>query len=234
MKITITFPDGSKNAFDSGITPQAIARTISQRLAKEALAALVDGTPADLAAPLTKDCALQLLTFEDAEGKEVFWHSAEHITTAALKRLYPEIRLAMGPPIENGFYADFDSSQTFSEKDFEKTEQEIQNIIKEDLPFTRKELTIQEARSLFRDNPYKQEWLDEIEKEQGSQVRVTAYTTGDGFVDLCIGPHVPSTGMVKNIKLTRVAGAYWRGDAKNKMLQRIYGIAFPKKSELEL
>ncbi|MFH1566208.1 MAG: threonine--tRNA ligase [bacterium] len=157
-------------------------------------------------------------------------HSTEHILMQAMENLYPNILKAMGPAIENGFYFDFELAEKISEKDFPKIEKEMQKIIKEDLPITHKEIKIEEARKLFKNNPYKNEWLDEIESKKETP---TMYLTGDKFIDLCKGPHLKSTGQVKAFKLLSVAGAYWHGDEKNKMLTRIYGTAFPTQKELD-
>lgn len=166
----------------------------------------------------------------DKKDLEKMRHSCEHILQQAMMRLYPNLKMAMGPAIEDGFYFDFELEKRISEKDFPKIEAEMRKIVKRDLPFIRKEISIKEARKLFKDNPYKQEWLDEIEK-RGE--KVTVYWTGDQFVDLCSGPHVESTGKIGPFKLLSIAGAYWRGDAKNKMLTRIYGTCFPTQKELE-
>lgn len=166
----------------------------------------------------------------DKQNLEKMRHSCEHILQQAMLKLYPELKMAMGPPIEDGFYFDFELGRRISEADFPKIEEEMKKIIKEDLPFIRKEISIKEARKLFKDNPYKQEWLDEIEK-RGE--KVTVYWTGNQFVDLCSGPHVESTGKIGPFKLLSIAGAYWRGDIKNKMLTRIYGTCFPSEKELD-
>ncbi|XOB42473.1 MAG: threonine--tRNA ligase [Candidatus Nealsonbacteria bacterium] len=160
---------------------------------------------------------------------EAIRHSAEHVLTQAMIKLYPGLKMAMGPAIESGFYFDFDYDKQINEKDFPKIEKEMQKIIKKDLPFKKEVLTVKEARKLFKGNPYKQEWLDEIEKKKEKAV---IYRTGDEFVDLCSGPHVKSTGKIGAFKLLSVAGAYWRGDEKNKMLTRIYGTAFKTKNDL--
>ncbi|XOB40992.1 MAG: threonine--tRNA ligase [Candidatus Nealsonbacteria bacterium] len=160
---------------------------------------------------------------------EAIRHSAEHVLTQAMIKLYPGLKMAMGPAIESGFYFDFDYDKQINEKDFPKIEKEMQKIIKKDLPFKKEVLTVKEARKLFRGNPYKQEWLDEIEKKKEKAV---IYRTGDEFVDLCSGPHVKSTGKIGTLKLLSIAGAYWRGDEKNKMLTRIYGTAFKTKKGL--
>ncbi|MEW6574085.1 MAG: threonine--tRNA ligase, partial [Bacillota bacterium] len=205
-------------------------KELGQRLQKEALVARVDGRVVDLATPLPQEAKIEFLTFADDDGRVVYRHSSAHILAQAVKRLYPGARLAIGPAISDGFYYDFDVPEPFTPEDLERIGAEIERIIREDLPITRFELSRDEARALFdaAGESYKVEIIDELPPE----AVISCYRQGE-FVDLCAGPHVPSTGYVKAIKLLSVAGAYWRGDERNKMLQRIYGTSFPKKSLLE-
>ncbi len=227
--ISITFPDGSQKQYPKGVTPEQIAKEISPALHKKAVAAKLDGKLVDLNRPIESDARLEILTYEDPEGMQVFWHSTSHIMAHAIKNLFPEAQFGVGPPIENGFYYDIDINTQLSVEDLPKIEAEMQRIIEEGQAFQREELSKEEALRLFkerRDN-YKIELLQDMKDDCPS-----IYREGD-FVDLCRGPHIPRTSMVKAFKLLSVAGAYWRGDEKNKMLQRIYGISFPKKSQLE-
>jgi len=226
--IEVTLKDGSKKSYESGTTVYDIAKDISQGLARVALAAEVNGKVRDLNTPLYGDCTLNLLTFDDPEGKATYWHTASHIMAQAVKRLYPNVKLAIGPAIENGFYYDFDSEKTFTPDDLNRIEEEMQKIIKEDLPIERFVLSREEALKLMENEPYKIELINELPPD----AEISFYRQGE-FTDLCAGPHLPSTGKVKAFKLLQQAGAYWKGDEKNKMLQRIYGIAFPKASQLE-
>ncbi|HEQ98683.1 MAG TPA: threonine--tRNA ligase [candidate division Zixibacteria bacterium] len=227
--VKITFPDGSVSEYKAGITPMEIAENISKGLAKKVLAARVNGSIINLNDPIKEDTELKLLTFEDREGREVFWHSSSHIMAQAVTDLFPNAKLAIGPPIDEGWYYDFDVEKPFSDQDIEKIEQRMAEIIKEDHPFKRVELPLEEARKYYeeRDAIYKEEILDEIEDDT-----VTLYQQ-DSFTDLCRGPHLPSTGKVKAFKLLSSSGAYWRGDERNKMLQRIYGVSYPSKKQLD-
>ncbi len=227
--ISITFPDGSQKKYPKGVTPEQIAKEISPALYKKAVAAKVDGKLVDMNRPLLADARLQILTYEEPEGMQVFWHSTSHIMAHAVKNLFPEAQFGVGPAIENGFYYDIDIDRQLSIEDLPKIEAEMQKIIREGQTFKREELSKEEALRLFKErhDRYKIELLQDMEDN-----RPSIYWEGD-FVDLCRGPHIPSTSMVKAFKLLSVAGAYWRGDEKNKMLQRIYGISFPKKSQLE-
>ncbi|MBT3463686.1 threonine--tRNA ligase [archaeon] len=228
--IKIELPDGSIKEHKKGITGLEIAQSIGERLAMAALAVEIDGEVKDTSFKIEKDVKFSILTFKDLKGQMAAWHSAEHVLTQAMIRLWPKkVEMAMGPAIKEGFYFDFDSDRQFTPEDFEKIEEEMKKIIKEDLSITKEEISVEEARKLFEGNKYKLEWLDEIEGRDNS---VTIYKTGDEFADLCKGPHVSSTGKIGVPKLLKLAGAYWRGDSKNKMLQRIYGITFPKQKEL--
>lgn len=226
--VQITLKDGSRMQVESGTTIMDIARRISEGLARVALAAEVNGKVKDLMAPITEDCTLNILTFDSEGGKHTYWHTASHIMAQAVKRLYPNVKLAIGPAIDNGFYYDFDSEKTFTPEDMKAIEEEMARIIKEDYSVERFTLPRDKALELMKDEPYKVELINDL--PEGAEI--SFYKQGE-FVDLCAGPHLPSTGKVKAVKLMQLAGAYWRGSEKNKMLQRIYGTAYPKKSELD-
>lgn len=228
--ITVTLKDGSVKEYNEGISIREVAEGISQGLAKAALAGEVDGIVKDLSTKLENDCRLNLLTFEDEGGKLAFRHTTSHILAQAVKRLYPAIKLAIGPATENGFYYDFDNEKGFSAEDLQSIEKEMEKIVKEDLPLERYTLPREEAIKFMEDGnePYKVELIRDLPED----AVISFYKQGD-FVDLCAGPHIPSTGKVKAFKLTQATGAYWRGSEKNKMLQRIYGTSFPKKNELD-
>ncbi len=217
--------------FENGTTPEDIAKQISMGLYKNLCACLIDGESADIRTPLEKDCSLELLNFESAEGKHAFWHTSSHILAQAVKRLYPDAKLAIGPAIENGFYYDFDCDTPFTPEVLEKIEAEMKKVVKEDLYLERFELEPAKAIEFMQEKgePYK---VELIEEHAGKNEPISFYKQGE-YVDVCAGPHIPSTGRIKAFKLTACTGAYWRADQKNKMLQRIYGIAFPKKEELD-
>ncbi len=227
--ISITLPDSSIKQAEAGITLYDFAGAISKGLQKNALAALVDGMPADLSAKLDSDASVTLITFQSPEGREVFWHSASHVMAQAVKRLFPKAKYSIGPAIESGFYYDFDLVTPFTPEEIEKIEAEMKKIVEEDLPVTREEMPREKAIELFTSmgESYKGELLRELDAPT-----VSLYRQGD-FVDLCRGPHVPRTSYIRAFKLLSVAGAYWRGNEKNRMLQRIYGIAFPDAKELK-
>ncbi|MDD4237876.1 MAG: threonine--tRNA ligase [Desulfotomaculaceae bacterium] len=228
--IKITLPDGAVREYQVGTTLLDIARSISQRLGKEALVAKVDGRLADLTTPLNNDVQVAFLTFEDDEGKHVFRHSTAHVMAEAVQKLFPGAKFAIGPAIDDGFYYDFDTKEPFSTEDLAKIEKEMEAIVKADLPFKRSELERADALAMFGESGqnYKVELIEDLPQD----VSLSCYRQG-GFTDLCLGPHVPSTGRLKSFKLMSVAGAYWRGSEKNKMLQRIYGTSYPKKAMLE-
>nr|PZN11583.1 MAG: threonine--tRNA ligase [Caldicoprobacter oshimai] len=228
--MNVVLKDGSVRQYPEGTAIADIVNDISKKLAKSAVAAQVNGRTVDLSAKVYEDCNLNILTFDDDEGKKVFWHTSSHIMAQAVKRLFPDAKLAIGPAIDNGFYYDFDVERPFSPEDLQAIEEEMNRIVKEDLPLERFVLPREQAIEFVKERgePYKVELIGDI--PEGAEI--SFYKQGD-FVDLCTGPHLPSTGMVKAIKLLSVAGAYWRGDERNKMLQRIYGISFPKKSQLE-
>lgn len=230
MSLKITFPDGSVKNFDAPMSGYEIAKSISNKLAKRALAAKVNGNIVDLAQPLDGEVELQILTFDDEEGKHVFWHSSAHIMAQAIKRLYPDTQFGIGPAIKEGFYYDVDSSHVFVPEDMEAIQQEMLKIAAENLTFTREELPREQALELFKakGETYKQILINDLPED----AVISTYTQGD-FCDLCRGPHLPGTGLVKAAAILNFAGAYWRGDAKNKMLQRIYAITFPDKKELD-
>lgn len=228
--INITLKDGKVIEVEKGIKVSDIAMKISPALYKKAVGAKVNGETAELMTKINEDSKLEILTFEDEDGKKTVRHTASHILAQAVKRLYPEAKLAIGPAIDSGFYYDFDIDFTFTPEILEKIEKEMAKIVKENLEIERFELPREEAIKLCKDanESYKVELIEDLPEGEV----ISFYKQGD-FVDLCAGPHLPSTGKIKAIKLLSVAGAYWRGDEKNKMLQRIYGTAFLKKSELE-
>ena len=225
----ITLKDGSKREVQEGISVIDLAKEISEGLARVATAGRVDGKVVDLRYNLNKDCNVEILTFDDEDGKKAYWHTTSHIMAQAIKR-YKDVKLAIGPAIDGGFYYDFDTEYRFSEADFEKIEAEMKKIIKEDLPIERFELPRSEAIKLMKDagEDYKVELIEDLPEDEV----LSFYKQGE-FTDLCAGPHLMSTGKVKCAKLLSTSGAYWRGDEKNKMLQRIYAISFPKASMLE-
>ena len=226
----ITLKDGSKREVQEGISVIDLAKEISEGLARVATAGRVDGKVVDLRHNLNKDCNVEILTFDDEDGKKAYWHTTSHIMAQAIKRLYKDVKLAIGPAIDGGFYYDFDTEYRFSEADFEKIEAEMKKIIKEDLPIERFELQRSEAIKLMKDaeEDYKVELIEDLPEDEV----LSFYKQGE-FTDLCAGPHLMSTGKVKCVKILSTSGAYWRGDEKNKMLQRIYAISFPKASLLE-
>ena len=228
--INITLKDGSVREVAESTPLLKLAESISRGLAKSALAAKVDGKVTGLAQPLVEDARVEFLTFDDAEGRDALRHSASHIMAQAIKRLYGDAKLAIGPAIANGFYYDIDTTHTFTPEDLETIQAEIDKIVKEDLPIERMEISRDEAITLFCEQGeiYKEELIRDLPED----VVISLYKQGE-FTDLCAGPHVVSTGKVKAIRLQSLAGAYWRGDVKNKMLQRIYGTAFEKKADLE-
>ncbi len=227
--IKIKLKDNSEMEIEEGLSVLEVAKKISEGLARVATAAEIDGEVVDLRTNIEKDCSLNILTFDGSlDGKKAYWHTTSHIMAQAIKRLYPEIKLAIGPSIDNGFYYDFDTKDTFTPEMLEAIEKEMKKIIKEDLKVERFELPRKEALELMKDEPYKQELINDLPEDAA----ISFYKQGE-FTDLCAGPHLMSTGKVKAVKLLTSSGAYWRGDEKNKMLQRIYGISFPKSSELE-
>jgi threonyl-tRNA synthetase len=227
--IRIEFPDGSSKEYAAGVTPRDIAAEIGKSLLAKTLVARFEDKLVDLNRPLRQSGKLQLLSWDDPQGKEVYWHSTSHIMAHAVKALYPEAQFGVGPAIENGFYYDIDVDTKLTPEELVRIEEKMREVIKADQPFRREELTKPEALTLFekRQDRYKLELLRDLEDDHPS-----VYREGD-FVDLCRGPHLPSTGHVKYFKLLSIAGAYWRGNEKNKVLQRIYGISFPKQEMLQ-
>lgn len=226
----LTFPDGSTREFADGMSALEIAASISQRLAKSTLVCELDGKPFDAFLPIDGDHKIRFLSWQDDGGRLGYRHTASHVLAQAVKRLFPEAVLAIGPPIETGYYYDFDKPEPFSADDLKQIEDEMERIIKEDYPIERFELPREEAIAFMKDKnePYKVELIRDLPEDS----IISFYKQGE-FIDLCAGPHLPSTGKVRNTKLMSLAGAYWRGNEKNKMLQRIYGTAFEKKSDLE-
>jgi len=228
-QVQIKFPDGSVKPFNSGTTGAEIAASISPRLAKEAIAIKVDGVVRDLCYPVPHDAPIQVLTFDDPEGRQVFWHSSSHIMAQAVQELFPGVKLAIGPPIEEGWYYDFDVDHPFSPEDLERIEKRMAEIVAEDVPF----------RCDFKDR----RWAIEHYRQKGEVYKVellqdlpdgdVTFYYHSSFEDLCRGPHIPRTGVVKAFKLVASSGAYWRGDETKPMLQRIYGVAYPKKAMLD-
>ena len=227
--INITLPDGTVKQFKKGASSMDVALSISEGLARNVLAAKVNGEVIDANRPINENATIQLLTWNDKEGKSTVWHSSAHIMAEAIEFHFPGVKLAIGPPVTNGFYYDIDfMDQTITEKDLDKIEIKMKELAKAKNPFIRKQISKADAISYFteKNDPYKLELLENL--EDGN---ITFYTQGE-FTDLCRGPHMPDTGFIKAVKLTSIAGAYWRGDEKNKQLTRIYGITFPKASEL--
>ena len=227
--VNITLRGGVVKQFEAGTTVADIAKSLGAGLYKAACAAVIDGEVCDLRTPVECDCEVAILTFEDEEGKRAYWHSATHVMAQAVMRLYPEAKLATGPAIENGYFYDFDVATPFTPEDMEKIEAEMKKIIKEDLPIERFILPADEARALMADQPYKLELIDEHATLGDA---LSFYKQGE-FTDLCAGPHILSTGQLKAVKVTQCTGAYWRGDSENRMLSRLYGLAFPKAAELD-
>lgn len=220
---------GSEKEFESGVSVAEVAKSIGMGLYKSACAAKVNGEVCDLRTVLNEDCKVEILTFDDKEGKKAYWHTASHIMAQAVNRLYPGTKFAIGPAVDNGFYYDMELPQAITNDDLAKIEAEMKKIIKEDIEIERFELPVAEALELMKGQGYKEELIREHAAEGE---HISFYKQGD-FTDLCAGPHLMRTGNVKAVKLTSITGAYWRGDASNKMLQRLYGIAFPKQSLLE-
>ncbi len=229
-QVHISFPDGAVRSFPSGVTGMQIAESISAGLARAVLAVSVNDETWDLSRPITQDARVRLYKWEDDEGKRTYWHSSAHLMAEAIESVFPGTKFGIGPPIENGFYYDIDmGDHSLVAADLEKIEKKMQELSARDVPYRREVVDWADAVAYFKkkSDPYKLELLEGLKDEQ-----ITFYHQGD-FTDLCFGPHIPSTGKIKAIKLLSVAGAYWRGSEKNKMLQRIYGITFPAKKELD-
>ncbi|MFN8334654.1 MAG: threonine--tRNA ligase [Cyclobacteriaceae bacterium] len=230
MNVKITLPDGSVREYPKGVTGMQVAQSISEGLARVSLAIEVDGEIRDLARPIEKDSSVKILTWNDAGGKYSFWHSSAHLFAEALEELYPGTKFGIGPPIENGFYYDVDlGDRAFGEDDLAKVEARMKELAKKESRFERRDVSKADAIDYFtkKGDQYKLELINGLEDG-----KITFYQQGN-FVDLCRGPHLPHTGFIKAVKLLNVAGAYWRGDEKNKMLTRVYGITFPKQKELD-
>ncbi|MCQ2463897.1 MAG: threonine--tRNA ligase [Clostridia bacterium] len=229
--IKVTLKDGIVKEFEQGVTAGDVAKSLGAGLYKAACAAQINGAVADLRTPLNEDCELSVLTFDDENGQRAFNHTASHVLAQAVKRLYPDAKLAIGPAIDSGFYYDFDVPAPFTPEQLEEIEEEMKKIVKEALPLERYEMDAPDAVEFFKSKGeiYKAEL---VEEHASSGEKISFYRQGE-FEELCAGPHVPDTGRIKAFKLTSCTGAYWRGDEKNKMLQRIYGTAFPKASQLE-
>ena len=226
--LQITLKNGDVKEVAENTTIDAFCRELSMGLYRAACAARLDGHVVDLRTPLTHDSALEILTFDDLDGKKAYWHTTSHIMAQAMKRLYPAVKLTIGPSIDSGFYYDFDLEDSLTAEDLSKIEAEMKKIVKESLPIERFTLPRAEALELMKDEPYKVELIEDLPEGE----EISFYRQGD-FTDLCAGPHLPDTGRVKAVKLLSATGAYWRGDSKNKMLKRIYGISFPKAAMLE-
>ncbi|MDD4587602.1 MAG: threonine--tRNA ligase [Heliobacteriaceae bacterium] len=229
-KVTVTLKDGEVKEFPQGTTLAAVAGSFGRKFAQNVLAAKLDDRTVDLTIPLTTDATVELLTFEDPAGQQVYRHSTSHVLAQAVQKLFPGTKFGIGPAIQNGYYYDFDTEHTFSPEDLALIEKEMAVICQADLPFVRREVSREEALRLFADRgeKYKVELISDLPPD----AVISLYTQGD-FTDLCAGPHVPSTGYIKALKLMSLAGAYWRGNEKNKMLQRIYGTSFAKKAGLD-
>jgi len=226
--LNITLPGGVVRQVEEGTTLDALCRDISMGLYRNACCAYVNGKVADLRDALTADCEVSILTFDDPDGRKAYWHTVSHVMAQAVKRLYPEVKLAIGPSIDEGFYYDFDADFSITPEVLEQIEGEMKKIIKEGLPITRFTLPREEALVKMADEPYKVELINDLPADAS----ISFYTQGE-FTDLCAGPHLTDTGRLKAVKLLSATGAYWRGDSNRKMLTRIYGIAFPKASLLE-
>ena len=228
--IKVTLKDGSVKEFESGLSLLEIAKSLNQKLGKQALLAVVDGVNKDLSDKLDHDAAVEFVTPDTAEGLHAIRHTCAHIMAQAIQHLFPDVKFAIGPAIANGFYHDLDSEHVFTPEDLQAIEKEMAKIVKQNIPLVRAEIPRQEALDMFaaKDEKYKVELITDLPED----AVISTYTQGD-FTDLCAGPHCPSTGRVKAFKLQSIAGAYWRGNEKNKMLQRIYGTAFASKEELD-
>ncbi|MGE4347095.1 MAG: TGS domain-containing protein, partial [Flavobacteriaceae bacterium] len=227
--IKITLPDGSVKEFHSGATPMEVAKSISEGLARNVISASFNDTTIETETPLTTDGSLVLYTWNDKEGKKAFWHSTSHVLAQALQELYPGIKLTIGPAVENGFYYDVDfADNKISDSDFKKIEDRVLEISREKHDFKMRSASKAEALEFYKkeNNPYKIELIENL--EDGT----ITFCDHSSFTDLCRGGHIPNTGIIKAVKILSIAGAYWRGDEKNKQLTRVYGISFPKQKDL--
>ena len=225
-KINLVLPDGSSKSYDKNVTGLEVAKSIGPRLAQDALAIDVNGKLVDLSKKIDKDSKIKILTFKDKEGIGVFRHSTAHVLAQAVIDLFPKALPTIGPVVEEGFYYDFDIDHHFTPEDVSKIEKKMWEIVNKDYKFERKELSEKEAKKIFKNNKYKIELIEEFNEPS------SAYKQGN-FIDLCRGPHILSTRKIEAFKIIKIAGAYWKGDAKNKQLQRIYGISFPEKKQLK-
>ena len=227
--IEMILPDGSKRQLEKPMTVVEFAKTIGSSLGKATVGAIIDGTQVDPSYLIEKSGNIQLITATSEKGIKIIRHSAAHIMAQAVQRLFPNTKVTIGPVIENGFFYDFDPEKPFTEEDLVKIEDEMKKIVKENYPFERSEMSAEEAKKFFAEKgeTYKVEIIDDLGEDT-----VSIYKQGE-FVDLCRGTHIPSTGYLKAFKLMSTAGAYWRGNSDNKMLQRIYGVAFASKKELD-
>jgi len=228
--INITFPDGAVRQYEKGTTALDVAKSISEGLARKVLAANINGQVWDTTRPINEDASIKLLTWNDAEGKSTFWHSSAHLMAEAVESLFPGVKFWVGPPVENGFYYDMDlGDRKMTEEDLAKLEKKMNELAKQNSIYTRKEISKKDAVKYFSDkgDEYKLDLLQNLNDGE-----ITFYSQGN-FTDLCRGPHIPNTGFIKAIKLTNIAGAYWKGDEKNKMLTRVYGVSFPSQKELD-
>src|SRR5260221_10111181 len=228
--INITFPDGAVRQYENGTTALDIAKSISEGLARKIIAANVNGQVWDATRPIYNDASLKLLTWNDTDGKSTFWHSSAHLMAEAVESMFPGVKFWVGPPVENGFYYDMDlGDRKISDEDLLALEKKMSELARKNNSYIRKEIPKTEAVKYFTDkgDEYKLDLLQGLNDGE-----ITFYTQGN-FTDLCRGPHIPNTGFIKAIKLTSIAGAYWKGDEKNKMLTRVYGISFPSQKELD-
>ncbi|MCD4652062.1 MAG: threonine--tRNA ligase [Candidatus Cloacimonetes bacterium] len=229
-KIVIRFPDGAEKEFETGVSPLQIAEGINPQFAIRQLVAEVNGKLVDMNYHINQNSEIMFHSFNSEQGKEVYWHSSAHLMAQAVRQLFPEVKVTIGPSIENGFYYDFDREQSFTDEELLAIEERMHKLAKEKLPFLRQELSKKEAMAMFKkmNEPYKIELLEDIDDNEV----ISIYTLGD-FVDLCRGPHLEHTGKIKAIKLLKTSGAYWRGDVSKKMLKRIYGITYPNKKDMK-
>ena len=224
--IHITLKDGSVKEFESGVSVIDVAKSLGAGLAKAACCGRINGEAVDLRTPITEDCQLEICTFDDEDGKKAFWHTAAHVMAQAIQHLFPGAKFGIGPALESGWYYDIGGVKPFTPDQFGAIEAEMKKIVKENIPVEKRIITVEEGRSLFAGQDYKLELLEEY-AEKGWELSV--YTQGD-FTDLCAGPHLMSTGVIKAVKLTQATSAYWRGDAARDSMCRMYGVAFPKAS----
>ncbi len=231
LSIQVTFPDGNSREFEKGLTAYEIAKSISPRLADDALAVVIDGVTKEMYTAVNSDCSVKFLTFNEKDGQFIYWHSTSHLMAHAIQDIHPEAKFGVGPPVEGGFYYDIDINKKLTEDDLKIIEERMTLVAKQANQFTRQELTKQEAIDYFtkKGDPYKLEILSELDETTET---ISLYHEGE-FTDLCTGPHLPDAGKIKYFKLLSVSGSYWRGSEKNKQLQRIYGVSFPKKKMLE-